>query len=107
MRNAMHNAMPTPLASVAVNVAAAFGLAACATSPAPPAAGEFQCVAEAGAWAVGNDVTADMVAKIRTDTHSRTVRVLRPGQPATMDFRGDRVNVMLDARDKVERVTCG
>jgi len=103
----MRNATLIPLGTA---VAAVLGLAACATPsapPVPPAAGDLQCVAESGAWAVGSDVTADMVAKIRNDTHSRTVRVLRPGQPATMDFRGDRVNVMLDANDKVERVTCG
>lgn len=99
----MRNAMLLSLASAAV-----LGLAACATPPAPPpAAGEFRCVAEAGAWAVGKPVSDEVVAKIQSDTHSRTVRVLRPGQPATMDYREDRVNVMLDGQDKVERVTCG
>jgi hypothetical protein len=102
MHDAMHDAMMTTLASAVV-----LGLAACATPPAPPAAGELQCVAGSGAWAVGKPVSDDLVAKIVADTHSRTARVLRPGQPATMDFRGDRVNVMLDAGDKVERVTCG
>lgn len=99
----MRHAMLMPLVPAAV-----LGLCACATptaAPVPPV--ELQCVAEAGAWAVGSDMTAAMVAKIRTDTHSRTVRVLRPGDAATMDFRGDRVNVMLDANGKVERVTCG
>lgn len=101
----MRNAMSSFLASAAV-----LGLAACATPPGPPAAtapGELQCVAEAGAWAVGKPVSDELVSKVVSDTHSRTSRVLRPGQPATMDYRGDRVNVMLDDHDKVERVTCG
>ena len=100
----MRNLMPLSLASAAV-----LGLAACATPPppAPPIAGDFHCVAESGAWAVGKPVSDDLVSKIQSDTHSRTVRVLRPGQPATMDYRNDRVNVMLDDHDRVERVTCG
>jgi hypothetical protein len=102
MRHAKSLSLASSLASVA-----AVGLAACATPPAPPAPGNLQCVAEAGAWAVGKPVSDTLVAKITADTHSRTARVIRPGQAVTMDFRGDRVDVTLDARDRVERVTCG
>lgn len=103
----MRNAKSVSLVIASAAVAA---LAACATPPAPPvppATGASQCVAEAGAWAVGKPVGDELVAKIQADTHSRAVRVIRPGQAVTMDFRGDRVNVMLDGQDKVERVTCG
>jgi hypothetical protein len=101
----MRNAMSLSLASAAV-----LGLAACATPPpaAPaPAPGTLACVAEAGAWAVGKPVSDDLVAQVISDTHSRTARVVRPGEAVTMDFRGDRVNLMLDLQDKVDRVTCG
>jgi hypothetical protein len=103
----MRNATPV---SLMIASTAVLGLVACATPPAPPmppAAGTFQCVAEAGAWAIGEPVGDELVAKVQADTHSRAVRVIRPGQAVTMDFRGDRVNVMLDGHDKVERVTCG
>lgn len=102
MRNAM-------FASVA-----ALGLAACATPPGAPTAStpsapgeQQQCVAEAGAWAVGQAVSDELVAKLQSDTHSKASRVLRPNQPMTLDYRHDRVNVMLDDKDKVARVTCG
>ena len=99
----MRNAMSLSLASAAV-----LGLAACATPPAvAPAPGTLACVAEAGAWAVGKPVSDDLVAQVISDTHSRTARVVRPGEAVTMDFRGDRVNLMLDLHDKVDRVTCG
>ena len=49
----------------------------------------------------------DLVAQVIADTHSRTARVIRPGQAVTMDFRGDRVNLMLDTQDRVDKVTCG
>lgn len=102
----MRNATPV---SLMIASTAVLGLAACATPPTPsmPAAGTFQCVAEPGAWAIGEPVGDELVAKVQADTHSRAVRVIRPGQAVTMDFRGDRVNVMLDGHDKVERVTCG
>lgn len=88
---------------------AVLGLSACATPPAamPPAGGTFQCVAEAGAWAVGQPVSDALVAKVTADTHSRTARVVRPGEAVTMDYRGDRVNVMLDMNNRVDRITCG
>jgi hypothetical protein len=97
----MRKPMPLSLATAAV-----FGLAACATPPAP-APGTLACDAEAGAWADGKPVSDNLVAQVIADTHSRTARVIRPGQAVTMDFRGDRVNLMLDIHDRVERVTCG
>lgn len=103
MRNA------TPL-SLMIASTAMLGIAACAPLPAPstpPPGGTLQCVAGPGAWAVGKPVTDGLVAKVQADTHSRAVRVIRPGQAVTMDFRGDRVNVMLDGQDRVERVSCG
>ena len=94
-----------PLSAAAATV---LGVVACATPPEPaPAPGELQCVADAGAWAVGKPVSDELVAQVISDTHSRNARVVRPGQAVTMDFRGDRVNLMLDMQDRVERVTCG
>lgn len=34
-------------------------------------------------------------------------RVLRPGMVMTMDYRGDRLNVVIGESGKVERVHCG
>jgi hypothetical protein len=95
---------PPTLAAVA---RAALCLAACASPKAPPPPAANQCVAAMGAWAVGKTVSDELVAKVVSDTHSRTARVVRPGQAVTMDYRGDRVNVMLDEHDRVKEVTCG
>ncbi|MGN6111562.1 MAG: I78 family peptidase inhibitor [Luteimonas sp.] len=99
MRHAM-------LPAIAVATVAAGCLAACATPVTPPPAAN-QCVAGMADWAVGKPVSDELVAKIVSDTHSRTARVVRPGQAVTMDYRGDRVNVMLDEHDRVREVTCG
>lgn len=38
---------------------------------------------------------------------TRSVRVLAEGAPATMDYRADRLNILLDATGKVKEMTCG
>lgn len=85
-------------------------LAACASSP--PAAGTAQppsgvCNAEGARWAIGSAVNDDVVNRILRDTGSRDARVLRPGQPATMDFREDRVNVDVNDRGAITGLRCG
>ena len=92
--------------------ACSLSLAACTTvpnantgGPLPPSA--MQCDASAAAWAIGQSPTADNVERIRIDTHSRVVRVLRPGDVATMDFSGERVNVNVNEREAIVGVTCG
>ncbi len=37
----------------------------------------------------------------------RDVRILHKGDPVTMDYSPDRVNILLDAQDRVVQVTCG
>jgi hypothetical protein len=89
----------------------ALSLAACA--PMPPRTGgplpptSFQCVAEPGAWAIGKEASADVVERIRVDTHSRIARVLRPGQVVTLEFSAERVNVNVNDRNAIIAVTCG
>jgi hypothetical protein len=38
---------------------------------------------------------------------SQDVRVIQPGMAVTMDFNPARLNIWLDRRDVIERVTCG
>ena len=89
----------------------ALSLAACA--PMPPRTGgplpptSFQCVAEPGAWAIGKEASADVVERIRVDTHSRIARVLRPGQVVPLEFSAERVNVNVNDRNAIIAVTCG
>lgn len=113
--------------------AAGFALAACATPPqetAPPAdaaaAPEFAqappppamdapapeetpmtCDPAPGQWAVGQIADEALVAKVRADTHSERVRVIRPGMAVTMDWREDRLNLEVDADNRVLTVRCG
>ena len=38
---------------------------------------------------------------------SQNVRVIQSGMAVTMDYSADRLNIWLDRRDVIERVTCG
>lgn len=52
--------------------------------------------------------SGDAVAEqARHAAGAATVRVIRPGQAVTMDYRADRLNVELDDAGKVVAVRCG
>jgi hypothetical protein len=38
---------------------------------------------------------------------AQDVRVIQFGMAVTMDYKADRLNIWLDRRDVIERVTCG
>lgn len=93
----------------AIAFAALLGLAACA-SPMPPPPDlppSGQCVAAAGAWAIGRAPDAGVVEQVRIDTRSSAVRVVRPGDVVTMDYRVDRVNIKVNERNAIVGVSCG
>ena len=74
-------------------------------APAPPPAPS--CSAEAAKFAIGQPHTAQLEGAARHRAGARTSRVLKPGQAVTMEFNGDRLNVDVDARNRVTGVRCG
>ena len=75
----------------------------------PPTAEEpaMTCQADKGQWAVGQTADETLVAKIQADTRSERVRVIKPGMAVTMDYREDRLNLDVDADNRVTVVRCG
>ena len=57
--------------------------------------------------AIGRAPTDQVVEQVRMDTLSSTVRVIRPGDAVTMDYRGDRVNIKVNERNAIVGVACG
>lgn len=89
--------------------ASVFALAACQTG------GNTGPVAQAGAQD-GNDpcgaaqfsrLVGTAGDKVNESMFPQGSRVLRPGMVMTMDYRGDRLNVVIDDDGKVDRVYCG
>ncbi|MFD1710117.1 I78 family peptidase inhibitor [Ottowia flava] len=95
--------------------ASLFMLAACAggatgdgsapMAAAPPA--EARCDAQAAQSFVGQAVTSDTLGRVRAATGAQEVRQLRPDSMITKEFKLGRVNVVVDASQRVVRVYCG
>jgi hypothetical protein len=75
--------------------------------PAPPSEENMNCDAKNMAWAKGELADEAMVQRVRTDTGSKAVRVIKPGMAVTMDYREDRVNIDVDDKNHIVNVRCG
>ena len=66
---------------------------------------------QAAADALGSEWNGKPYAEAESDIQgadgASTVRVIRPDDAVTQDFRTDRLNVELDADDNVSRIYCG
>lgn len=82
-------------------------LAACAVPPqaTPPVTGT--CNAEAASGHVGQTVDEALAERLRIASGSRSKRVLGPGDAATMDYRMDRLNILVDASRRLVELRCG
>lgn len=71
-------------------------------TPEPP----MTCQADKGQWAIGQIADEALVAKVQADTAAERVRVIKPGMAVTMDYREDRLNLEVDADNRVRAVRC-
>jgi hypothetical protein len=55
---------------------------------------------------VGRPADARTMAELRRVTGAGTVRLVRPGESISRDFATDRLTVLLDARARIESLTC-
>lgn len=77
-------------------------LAACVPAAPPEDPLADACGAKALQGLVGQP--AQVLAAM---TFSQPLRVIRPGQPVTEDYRPARLNVEVDASERISRVSCG
>ncbi|MEL1263522.1 I78 family peptidase inhibitor [Pseudoxanthomonas putridarboris] len=82
---------------------------AAAPAPVEPPATELagSCDDTQAQWIVGKPGIEADVEQARHDAKAETVRSLKPGDAATMDFNPDRLNVILDEKGVVSSVNCG
>jgi len=79
-----------------------------ATDPAAVEAATRQCDADAAQSHIGHEASEATVAQAKAAAGATgTVRVIRPGQAVTMDYRADRLNVEVDDGNTIVRITCG
>jgi hypothetical protein len=65
------------------------------------------CNADAVQSLIGQEATEAVLEQARTDSGATTVRALKPGEPATMDFRTDRLDIALDDAGVIQSLRCG
>lgn len=56
---------------------------------------------------VGQAYDAELEQAIAARSEAQRVRVIRPGQGYTMDYRPERLNIHLDAQGRIEKLRCG
>lgn len=67
---------------------------------------QAQCIAEQAKKLVGQDDRDD--AQLKQHTKAETIQRVAPNQPMTMDFRSDRLTLVIDpASKKILRASCG
>lgn len=84
-------------------------LAACATigPAATPETPGGKCNKDGLQQFVGQPATAELGARVRSVSGSKTLQWVAAGSMVTMDFREDRVRVYLDEQNRVQRLSCG
>jgi hypothetical protein len=65
------------------------------------------CDASKAQHLVGRDGTEALAAEAKRLSGANTARFLRPGQIVTMEFRADRLNILVDETNKVTAIRCG
>ena len=73
-------------------------------TPPPP---DHACNAAPAQSLIGRSASPALADEARRLSGARVWRWLRPGQIVTMEFRADRLNIRLDAQDRVEGLSCG
>jgi hypothetical protein len=86
-------------------VLAAVATAGCAQGQPPAAAAK--CNAPQAQFAVGQAATPQLAEEARRRSGSSAVRVIKPGDMVTLEFSEQRLNLEVDAANRVLKARCG
>ena len=75
------------------------------TQPSPPEHAD-RCDHRNAQWAVGQTATRELLEKARAAAGADTARLLRLGEPTTLEYRFGRLNLVINTKDVVQRVEC-
>lgn len=89
-------------------VALAILTATCGCAAAPgPQTDAAMCDAAKAQPLVGRPASSEVAAQAQRLTGAGVVRWLQPGQIVTMEYRADRLNLVLDRQNRIEAIRCG
>ena len=81
-------------------------LMGCVPEPEPPV-GDPTPVEDACGASGLQDLVGQSAKKLEVMRFAKTVRILRPGMAVTMDYSAERLNIEIDAAERITRVSCG
>lgn len=67
----------------------------------------FTCDAARVQSLIGQTASQGLGGEAMRTSGARTIRWIPPGSAVTMDFRTDRLNLHLDAQNRVTKIDCG
>jgi len=82
------------------------GISGCAAAPGPDT-DMRGCDAARAQSLVGRPASSAVAAEAQRLTGAGFVRWLQPGQIVTMEYRADRLNLVLDGQNRIEAIRCG
>ncbi len=85
----------------------ALAASACAPMSPPPITTISRCMADNVADLDGKVLTSAIETDAAARLGSRAVRVIRPGQAVTMDYREDRLNIGVSDANVIIKIYCG
>jgi Peptidase inhibitor I78 family len=72
-----------------------------------PAQNAPRCEADKARFAVGEILSPELAERAARAAGARSTRKIEPDGAATMDLQPDRLNLEVDSRNIIQRVTCG
>ena len=84
-------------------------LAGCSSQPASRSAAEISgdCNVDKLSGVLGQSASAALIEQVQRQANAKTLRVLAPGDAATMDYNPQRLNIDIDESEVIIRLTCG
>ncbi|MFP5423172.1 MAG: I78 family peptidase inhibitor [Gammaproteobacteria bacterium] len=84
-------------------------LAGCSSQPPAQQAAEISgdCDVEQVHGVLGQTASAELIEQVQQQANAKTLRVLAPGDAATMDYNPQRLNIDIDESEVIIRLTCG
>ncbi|MDZ4335035.1 MAG: I78 family peptidase inhibitor [Pseudomonas sp.] len=84
-------------------------LAGCSSQPPAQQTAEItgDCSVDNLSGVLGQNASAELIEQVQQQANAKTLRVLAPGDAATMDYNPQRLNIDIDESEVIIRLTCG
>lgn len=84
-------------------------LAGCSSQPASQSTAEISgdCNVDNLSGVLGQIASAERIEQTQQQANAKFLRVLAPGDAATLDYNPQRLNIHIDESETITRLTCG